>query len=180
MDDYAKIYYLRSGAGNIDFGDVSDRQKLRQGLKCASFKWYLENIYPELVVPNNTAEGYVTNEALSNDTCLDITSSLQVSFFKCHNSGGPQFIEYSVQNELRKDNFCFDYSGELRFYGCHGKRKNQEWNYNVTTKQFIHTKSQQCLTAETFNKTVVVEICNEKNPSQKWNFQFLYREKIQN
>ena len=39
----------------MEYGDVSDRVRLRQKLGCESFKWYLKNVYPELRLPNETS-----------------------------------------------------------------------------------------------------------------------------
>ena len=47
------IQQVNPHAKDVDYGDVSERIALRKKLKCADFKWYLDNVYPDLLPPEN-------------------------------------------------------------------------------------------------------------------------------
>ncbi|XP_075060468.1 polypeptide N-acetylgalactosaminyltransferase 14 isoform X2 [Mixophyes fleayi] len=52
MDDFKNHYYAaRPAAQGRPYGDIQKRLSLRRSLKCRPFKWYLENVYPELQIP---------------------------------------------------------------------------------------------------------------------------------
>lgn len=51
LDEYAKFFFMILGIENKNFGNVSNRLKIKSDLKCKSFKWYLKNVFSEQFDP---------------------------------------------------------------------------------------------------------------------------------
>lgn len=51
LDEY-KDYFLKNVKA-VDYGDITERLRLREKLKCKNFAWYLNVVYPELTLPDD-------------------------------------------------------------------------------------------------------------------------------
>lgn len=65
LDEYKEIFYGHGyvhllDKNAIDIGNLTAQIQLREKLQCKSFKWYVENVYPELEAPLAKAEGLVS------------------------------------------------------------------------------------------------------------------------
>lgn len=189
LDDYAKLYYVRRGGDKGDFGDITSRVELRKKLNCKSFKWYLENVFPELEIPDNLGEGFIKNLGVNNPQCLDVSINDRdvrntVLSYGCHNLGSNQFFEYSRKFEIKRKTRCLTYeteSKQLFFGSCYASKKESKmWTYSLDTNQFIHKESKDCLSLEHKGHQYLptLEPCDDKNKNQKWDFQYVHKEKF--
>ncbi|XP_012282827.1 putative polypeptide N-acetylgalactosaminyltransferase 9 isoform X2 [Orussus abietinus] len=176
LDEYAKYYYQRIGHDKGNYGDVSDRKALRKKLGCKSFKWYLDNVYPELFIPGEAvASGEIRQPG--SGACIDSPGKPEdlhqpVGLYPCHGQGGNQYWMLSKTGEIRRDESCLDYSGtDVILYPCHGSKGNQQWTYNPQTKQIRHGSSDKCLAITESKQRLLMEECSSSAPRQRWSFE---------
>uniref|UniRef100_A0AAF5PRR9 Polypeptide N-acetylgalactosaminyltransferase n=1 Tax=Wuchereria bancrofti TaxID=6293 RepID=A0AAF5PRR9_WUCBA len=178
MDEYKKYYYERINNNLGDFGDVSSRKALRKKLQCKSFKWYLDNVYPELFVPGDAiGKGEIRNKGeVAGDVvqhCLDseVGEDIQkvVVAYPCHKSGGNQYWMLSKDGEIRRDESCIDYAGaDVMVYPCHGMKGNQEWKYLPDESQILHVITSKCLEMSRDGSKLMMNVCDQTNLYQHW------------
>ncbi|XP_008635764.1 PREDICTED: polypeptide N-acetylgalactosaminyltransferase 12 [Corvus brachyrhynchos] len=192
MDEYKQLYYHRNPHARLEpYGDVTERRLLREKLKCKDFKWFLENVYPELHVPEDRPGffGMLKNRGMEN-FCFDYnpTNEHQVTgqrviLYPCHGMGQNQFFEYTSHNEIRyntrQPEVCAavdsgtDY---LTMYLCqenvHSIPENQKFLFRKDGTLF-HPQTQKCLQAEANayngNPAPLLRRCTNSD-YQKWFF----------
>ncbi|XP_037551894.1 probable polypeptide N-acetylgalactosaminyltransferase 8 [Nematolebias whitei] len=105
LDDYKRnveiAWNLPVGNHGIDIGNVSERKKLRERLKCRPFQWYLDNVYPQLKpLQNLLGYGALIND-LQPEVCVDRGPMPVYTpiVYRCH-SFSSQHCFYFTDGEL--------------------------------------------------------------------------------
>ncbi|XP_055386271.1 polypeptide N-acetylgalactosaminyltransferase 2 [Condylostylus longicornis] len=174
MDDYKQYYYDSvKVAKNIPFGNIDDRLALREKLHCKPFKWYLENVYPELKVP----EAYPVGQLRQGHFCLDTLGNdvdETVGIYQCHNNGGNQEWGITTKGQIQHHNVCltllkFSRGSQVVMKICDDS-ENQVWKFREGG--FLqHSKMNICL--DTINVTtrgIIAERCDTSVSTQHWEF----------
>ncbi|ETN78278.1 polypeptide N-acetylgalactosaminyltransferase 5 family protein [Necator americanus] len=144
LDEYKKYYYERINNQLGEIGDISERKKLRERLGCKSFKWYLDNIFPELFIPGESiAKGEVRNLGSNADRCLDCAvgrheKEKPVGLYGCHGQGGNQLRNQGAPYCVDSPTDSEDSSEKpITPYPCHDQGGNQLRNAGGGNRQCL-------------------------------------------
>ncbi|XP_055884839.1 probable N-acetylgalactosaminyltransferase 9 isoform X3 [Biomphalaria glabrata] len=182
MDDYKRLFYThRKDLLGTDYGDISERKELRKKLNCHTFKWYLDNVYPEKFIPDENVKAWGMVRNPDSGICLDTLQRdektvFDVGMFSCQNGGSAsQVFSLTLTNELRREEACLDSSGQdgsrVSLRPCTGQQ-NQKWIHDKSKNTIVHQASGKCLDTggQKSGDNVVVNTCSE-NGNQKWTMQ---------
>ncbi|XP_060569287.1 polypeptide N-acetylgalactosaminyltransferase 5-like [Ruditapes philippinarum] len=185
LDDHKyKIYqFYHTKRKQIDFGDVSNRIRIRKENKCKPFDFYLDKVreFAMFEFTEIRNQGAIKNE--QSQLCLNPTAnkiSLEQSW--CHGDevqhyttkvlDAFQFAELTESGKLRFLERCLipqeGQSIQLKF--CTSEIHNHtaaKWEY-TETMQLRHVVSGLCLTAADDNKSINLITCSPGDPKQEW------------
>ncbi|KAG1952769.1 probable polypeptide N-acetylgalactosaminyltransferase 8 [Pimephales promelas] len=183
MDEYKKNVHIAWGVPiqnhGVDIGDVSERKRLRERLKCKPFKWYLENVYTALN-PRNDLLGYgVLINDLQTSLCLDKGPSEKNTpiIYPCHFFTSQVFY-YTASGEILADPLptllhdrkrCLIDPGSGRFpelSWCSDTEKQKHMYWDFKQGQAIQNRdTKRCLevSAEQNVQNVFIQECRNQH-----------------
>ncbi|CAL1538257.1 unnamed protein product [Lymnaea stagnalis] len=173
MDDYKNYFYERILYNLGDYGNVTDRRELRRRLGCKSFEWYLQNVYPNIVIPSKVKyAGEVRNFAAPR--CVDSMGGPSASqpapkMYPCHNQGYNQFWYLTEEGKLSQDEWliCLVNGAVMSSSGC--LNTGPTWQYRQD-KTIHHIPTGKCLTPGINDDNISLTLCSDSR-WQKWEFQ---------
>ncbi|XP_051761891.1 polypeptide N-acetylgalactosaminyltransferase 5 isoform X1 [Ctenopharyngodon idella] len=181
LDEYKELFYGHGyhhllDKSVTDIGNLTEQIQLREKLKCKSFKWYLENVYPDLDAPLVKAEGVIFNAGARK--CLVFQNGI---FFldKCDVTNKSQQFSYTWLRMLRQNTSCLaPQETQIIMEPCDNTKPHLRWMHKsgkvLTDHVMIESHSQPICLEAGVKAGIYLKNCDAINTFQKWQFTHYY------
>jgi len=179
MDEYKTFYYAAvPSAKHVPFGNIKQRLELKERQKCKPFRWFLENVYPELKVPHATdvAFGSIRQGGLCMDT-LGHAHDGGVGVFDCHDTGGNQEWAMTKDQTIKHGDLCVSapdtsVGATVQLAFCDENSSSQKWQRTHRDSMLKHVSSGLCIDSaeHKVKKALSLNKCDSASLTQQWKF----------
>ncbi|XP_068082133.1 polypeptide N-acetylgalactosaminyltransferase 16 [Anabrus simplex] len=171
LDDHKRFFYeARPNANEVDAGSLEKQLKIKQQLDCKPFQWYLENVFPELKLPNeeNTAFGQLKQGSM----CLQAEGGqFEVKLAQCSDSVPSQhawaFSGRTLAIQLNK--MCMTVPNSKKHPILQPCRQTSHQKWSRHGRAVVNLSTGQCLESG-ITSEVVMSDCRRGAVSQQWDF----------
>uniref|UniRef100_A0A8C5DJ36 Polypeptide N-acetylgalactosaminyltransferase n=1 Tax=Gouania willdenowi TaxID=441366 RepID=A0A8C5DJ36_GOUWI len=181
MDDFRLFYYSARPAAR---GNIRGRVELRKKLKCKSFQWYLDNVYPELKVPDDSDSR--SGPIRQRQNCLesqreDGQETTILTLAPCVTKEGVPSVNqewvYTHGQQIRQKQLCLSLSttfpaSQVLLLPCNVNDGKQRWQRSGTHVE--HLTSRFCLDSDLAldgldsSRMLVISPCELSAYTQRW------------
>jgi polypeptide N-acetylgalactosaminyltransferase len=187
MDNYKHLFYETNPyAIYVSYGNISSRVELRKRLKCKSFEWYINEIYPEFVSGSKQEVVKLSGHLHQDIGCLQtLKDSLRtITIDNCTKSN--KIWTFTNNGRIKYLSLCLTVSNpifptDVYLATCSNDslKANQlfEW-YKVNSTQNItimikHKSSGNCLITKSTNESfqhnkILLSKCNSEEKYHQW------------
>ncbi|XP_052531587.1 polypeptide N-acetylgalactosaminyltransferase 5 isoform X2 [Tympanuchus pallidicinctus] len=179
LDDYKELFYGHAYhllPRRAELGDLSQQKALRERLQCRSFRWYLENVYPDLAAPLVKASGLLVNVATARCIAAQNTS---LALQACDANNKAQHFNYTWLRLLRHGELCVVPVGAAPgLRPCGGWESDLAWRHSSMAARpelaehlvVQHQHPPACLLVHPVLLALRLGACSATNRYQQWRF----------
>lgn len=173
LDGYKRFFYAnRPAARMTSHGSMAERRKMRGQMKCQSFKWYLDNVLPQLK-PLSDDDFVYGRIRQGTDMCMDIALGhvpVLASLSQCSEEKNSQEWTWKKKGMIKNHGMCLtadlkETHGYVLMQYCNGATSQLWFRQNDL---IVHEVTKQCIDSHKAEMGLVLSECEDFIQSQRW------------